>query len=90
MARVRRAVPGPAARGAHPELSGEGRDALTLDRSGAVGVEATAKDGDVTLTGAVRHGAERAAAEALIACLTGVRSVTNDIGVRADADPLYP
>jgi osmotically-inducible protein OsmY len=65
-------------------------DALTLDRSVAVGVEATAKNGDVTLTGAVRGGAERAAAEALIAGLTGVRGVTNDIQVRADADPLYP
>jgi osmotically-inducible protein OsmY len=65
-------------------------DALTLDRSVAVGVEAAAKNGDVTLTGAVRSDAERTAAEALIAGLTGVRSVTNDIGVRADADPLHP
>jgi osmotically-inducible protein OsmY len=65
-------------------------DALTLDRTVAVGVEATAKDGDVTLTGAVRSDAERATAEALIAGLTGVRSVTNDIGVHADADPLHP
>ena len=65
-------------------------DALTLDRTVAVGVEATAKNGDVTLTGSVRHDAERAEAEALIAGLTGVRSVTNDIGVRADAAPLHP
>ena len=54
----------------------------------AVGVEATAKNGDVTLTGAVRCGAERAAAEAMIADLTSVRSVTNDIQIRDDADPL--
>jgi osmotically-inducible protein OsmY len=65
-------------------------DALTLDRTVTVGVEATAKNGDVTLTGSVRHDAERAEAEALIAGLTGVRSVTNDIGVRADAAPLHP
>jgi osmotically-inducible protein OsmY len=71
-------------------LAAMANDALTLDRSEAVGVEATAKNGDVTLSGAVRHGAERAAAEAMIAGLTGVRSVTNDIQVRADADPLYP
>jgi osmotically-inducible protein OsmY len=65
-------------------------DALTLGRTVPVGVEVTAKNGDVTLTGAVRHGTERAEAEALIAGLTGVRSVTNDIGLRTDADPLYP
>jgi osmotically-inducible protein OsmY len=56
----------------------------------AVGVEAAAKNGDITLTGAVRRGAERAAAEATIAGLTGVRSVTNDIEIRDDARPLYP
>jgi osmotically-inducible protein OsmY len=56
----------------------------------AVGVEAAAKNGDITLTGAVRHGAERAAAEATIAGLTGVRSVTNDIEIRDYARPLYP
>jgi hypothetical protein len=63
-------------------------DALTLGHTVAVGVEATAKNGDVTLTGAVRCGVERAAAEAMIADLTGVRSVTNDIQIRDDADPL--
>ena len=63
-------------------------DALTLGHTVAVGVEATAKNGDVTLTGAVRCGAERAAAKAMIADLNGVRSVTNDIQIRDDADPL--
>ena len=63
-------------------------NALTLGHTVAVGVEATAKNGNVTLTGAVRCGAERAAAEAMIADLTGVRSVTNDIQIRDDADPL--
>jgi osmotically-inducible protein OsmY len=71
-------------------LTAMANDALTLGRTVAVGVEATAKNGDITLTGAVRCGAERAEAEAMIAGLTGVRSVTNDIGVRADADPLHP
>jgi osmotically-inducible protein OsmY len=69
-------------------LTAMANDALTLGRTVAVGVEATAKNGDLTLTGAVRCGAERAAAEAMIAGLTGVRSVTNDIQVRDDADPL--
>lgn len=63
-------------------------DALTLGHTVAVGVEATAKSGDITLTGAVRCGAERAAAEAMIADLTGVRSVTNGIQIRDDANPL--
>ena len=65
-------------------------DALTLGHTMAVGVEATAKNGDVTLTGAVFSSAARAAAEALVAGLTGVRRVTNDIQVRDDAGPLRP
>lgn len=69
-------------------LTAMANDALTLGHTVAVGVEATAKNGDVTLTGAVRCGAERAAAKALIADLTGVRSVRNDIQIRDDADPL--
>ena len=62
-----------------PTLAAMANDALTLGHTVAEGVEATAKDGVVTLTGTVRSGAERAAAETLIAGLTGVRSVTNDI-----------
>jgi osmotically-inducible protein OsmY len=73
-----------------PALTVRANDALTLGRTVAVGVTATAKNGDVTLTGAVRCDAERAAAEALIADLTGVCSVTNDIQIRDDADLLHP
>jgi osmotically-inducible protein OsmY len=71
-----------------PTLTAMANDALTLGHTVAVGVEATAKNGDVALVGAVRRGMERAAAEAMIADLTGVRSVTNDIQVRGDAHPL--
>ena len=71
-------------------LTATANDALTLGHTETVGVEAAAKNGDITLTGAVRHGAERAAAEATIAGLTGVRSVTNDIEIRDYARPLYP
>jgi osmotically-inducible protein OsmY len=63
-------------------LTAMANNALTLGHTvpeGVEGVEATAKDGAVTLTGTVRSGEERAAAEMLIAGLTGVRSVTNDI-----------
>ena len=73
-----------------PTLTAMANDALTLGRTVAVGVEATAKKGDVTLTGAVGCAAERAAAEALIAGLTGVRAVTDDIQIRDDANPLHP
>ena len=73
-----------------PTLTAMANDALTLGRTVAVGVEATAKNGDVTLTGTVRSGTERAAAEAMIANLTGVRTITDDIQVRDDASPLHP
>ena len=51
-------------------LTATANDALTLGRSVAAGVEATAKNGDITLTGAVRCDAERAAAEAMIGLFT--------------------
>jgi osmotically-inducible protein OsmY len=61
-------------------------DALTLNETVRVGVEATVANGVITLTGTVRDGDERTAAELLVAGLTGVRSVRNDIQIRADAD----
>jgi hypothetical protein len=39
-------------------LAATANDALTLGRTVAVGVEATAKNGDITLTGAMRCAAE--------------------------------
>ncbi len=61
-------------------------DALTLNETVRVGVEVTAANGVITLTGTVPNGDERTAAELLVAGLTGVRSVSNDIQIRADAD----
>lgn len=61
-------------------------DALTLNDTVRVGVEAAAADGVITLTGTVRYRSERAAAELLVAGLTGVRSVKNNIRIRADED----
>ena len=61
-------------------------DALTLNDTVRIGVEAAAANGDITLTGTVRDRSERAAAELLVAGLTGVRSVKNNIQIRADAD----
>jgi osmotically-inducible protein OsmY len=50
-------------------------------------VEATAKDGNVTLLGSVSYGYQRRAAEDATAALIGVRNVHNDIEVWNDADP---
>ena len=44
-------------------------------------VEATADDGNITLTGTVSYGTERAAAEAAVAGVAGVRNVINDIEI---------
>jgi osmotically-inducible protein OsmY len=63
-------------------LAAMGNDALTLGGVVPEGVEATAKDDDITLTGSVRNGTEREAAEVMVAELTGVRSVRNDIQIR--------
>jgi osmotically-inducible protein OsmY len=52
------------------------------------GVEATASDGNVTLTGTVSFGTERAAAERAVAGLTGVRNIRDDIEISYDADPV--
>ena len=63
-------------------LAAMASDALTLGGSVPEGVEATVKDGDITLTGSVRTGTEREAAEVMVAELTGVRRVRNDIQIR--------
>jgi osmotically-inducible protein OsmY len=52
------------------------------------GVEATALDGDITLTGTVTYISQRAAAEAAVAGLAGVRNVINDIDVSYAVDPV--
>ena len=44
-------------------------------------VEATAEDGNITLTGTVSYGTERAAAEAAVAGVAGVRNVFGDINL---------
>ena len=62
--------------------------ALALNVTVPDGVEATASDGNVTLTGTVSFGSERAAAERAVAGLTGVRNVRDDIEISYDADPV--
>jgi len=61
-------------------------NALTLNVIVPDGVEASASDGNVWLTGAVSYGFQRSAAEQTIAGLTGVRNITNDIEIFSDVE----
>jgi osmotically-inducible protein OsmY len=61
-------------------------NALALNVTVPDGVEATARDGNLTLTGTVRYGAQRDAAELAVAGLAGVRHVRDEIEVEYDAD----
>lgn len=63
-------------------------DALALAVTVPSGVEAHAKDGNVTLTGSVSYGSQRAAAAAAITYVYGVRDIKNDIEVWKTADPI--
>jgi osmotically-inducible protein OsmY len=69
-------------------LTTAANNALTLNVTVPAGVEATARDGNLTLTGAVQYGPQRTAAESAVAGLTGVRNVRDDIEIAYDADPL--
>jgi osmotically-inducible protein OsmY len=62
--------------------------ALALDIAVPDGVEATARDGNLTLTGAVQYGRLRDLAELVVAGLTGVRNLSDDIMISNDADPV--
>ena len=63
-------------------------NALTVNVAVPDGVEATAKNGNITLTGTVSYGSERTAAEQAVTYLTGVRNVKDDIGISTDANPV--
>ncbi len=68
-------------------LTTAANNALSANITVPDGVEATAYDGNVELTGTVKHGPERAAAELAVAGLTGVRNIRDDIEIGYDADP---
>ena len=69
-------------------LTTAANNALALNVTVPDGVEATAGDGNLTLTGLVTYGRQRQAAELAVAGLTGVRNVKNDIDVSYDTDPV--
>ena len=68
-------------------LTTSANNALAANITVPDGVEATAYEGNVELTGTVEHGPQRAAAELAVAGLTGVRNVRDDIEIGYDADP---
>ena len=67
-------------------LTTTANNALTVNVAVPDGVEATAKDGNITLTGIVTYGTGRTAAEQAVTHLTGVRNVKDDIAISTDAD----
>src|SRR5690348_16589661 len=69
-------------------LTTAANNALTLNVTVPDGIEATAQDGNLTLTGTVKFGPQRSAAELAVAGLTGVRNVKDYIEVGYDADPV--
>ena len=68
-------------------LTTAANNALTLNVTVPAGVEATARDGNLTLTGLVEYGRQRDAAELAVAGLAGVRNVKDDIDVASAVDP---
>jgi osmotically-inducible protein OsmY len=69
-------------------LTTTANNALTVNIAVPDGVEATASNGNLTLTGTVSYGTGRTAAEQAVTYLTGVRNVKDDIEIRTDADPV--
>ena len=70
------------------KLTTAANNALAANVTVPDGVEATAQDGNVVLTGTVSYGTERAAAETAVSGLIGVRNVRNDIDISYIIDPV--
>jgi osmotically-inducible protein OsmY len=69
-------------------LTTAANNALALNVTVPAGVEATARDGNLTLTGPAEFGRQREAAELAVAGLTGVRNLKDEIEITYDADPV--
>ena len=70
------------------QLTTAANDALALNVTVPDGVEATARNGNLRLTGTVSYGSERAAAELAVSGLTGIRNLKDDIEIGYNADPV--
>src|SRR5262245_61417434 len=69
------------------QLTTAANNALQWDVTVPAGIEATARDGNLTLTGTVNYGSQRTAAELAVRGLTGVRNLKDEIVINFDADP---
>jgi osmotically-inducible protein OsmY len=69
-------------------LTTAANNALAFSVTVPSGIEASARDGNVTLIGSVSSGSQRAAAAAAVTYLYGVRNIKNDIEVWSTADPV--
>jgi osmotically-inducible protein OsmY len=69
-------------------LTTAANNALALNVTVPDSVEATARDGNLTLTGLVEFGRQREAAELAVAGLTGVRNIKDEIEITDDTDPV--
>jgi osmotically-inducible protein OsmY len=70
-------------------LTTAANNALAQNVTVPPGIEATARDGNLELVGAVRYGSERVAAERAVAELTGVRNIKDYIDIIPDVDPTH-
>ena len=68
-------------------LTTAANNALAADATVPEGVEATARNGNLTLTGTVQYLSQRAAVEKVVSGLIGVRHVRNEIGVVCGVEP---
>jgi osmotically-inducible protein OsmY len=69
------------------QLTTAANNALQSDVTVPASVEATARDGNLTLTGTVNFGTQRTAAELAVSGLTGIRNVKDEIVINFAADP---
>ncbi len=68
-------------------LTTAANNALAASATAPEGVEATAENGNLTLTGAVKYLSQRADAESAVSGLTGVRNIKDEIQLVFDVDP---
>jgi hypothetical protein len=68
-------------------LTAAANDALAADVTVPTGVEAVARNGNLTLTGMVQYGSECATAERAVSWLLGLRGSRNEIEDTFDVDP---
>ena len=68
-------------------LTTAANDALAGNVTVPEGIEATARNGNLTLTGMVKYGSQRTEAEKAVRELTGVRNIKDEIEVAFAVDP---